>query len=51
MGGGGGRGHSAGGAYAHWGANTFIAPGAGLPPNIPPPAALTRMKTVAFTQS
>jgi hypothetical protein len=51
MGGGGGRGHTAGGAYAYCGANTFIAPGAGLPPNIPPPAALTRMQTVAFTQS
>ena len=50
MGGAGGRGHSAG-AHAHWGANAFIAPTAVLPPNIPPPAALTRMQTVAFTQS
>jgi hypothetical protein len=50
MGGGGGRGHTAG-AHAHWGGNAFIAPAAVLPPNIPPPAALTRMQTVAFTQS
>ena len=50
MGGAGGRGHSAG-AHAHWGANAFIAPATVLPPNIPPPAALTRMQTVAFTQS
>ena len=50
MGGGGGRGYTAG-AHAHWGGNAFIAPAAVLPPNIPPPAALTRMQTVAFTQS